>query len=126
MADHLIPGQPLQPLSRLTPGQISHLPPAIDSQGYSTNPSTIKSRRRKMGLSGAKKHEDAARTADYKAMIYARNVVQKKPEYLAASECAKTEMLEIAMRETMEKRSVYLCHHVDGPTPCTSHTDAHK
>ncbi|KAK2601413.1 hypothetical protein N8I77_010865 [Diaporthe amygdali] len=73
-------------------------------EDYSTNPNTIKARRRKMSLNGAKKVEDAARTADYKAMIYARKVVQLKPEYERASESEKLTMLEEAMRETMEKR----------------------
>ncbi|KUI54149.1 hypothetical protein VP1G_01611 [Cytospora mali] len=71
---------------------------------YSTNPSTIKARRRKMSLNGAKKVEDAARTADYKAMIYARKVVQAKQEYKAASDSEKSAMLEKAMRDTMAKR----------------------
>lgn len=71
---------------------------------YSTNPNTIKARRRKMSLNGAKKVEDAARTADYKAMLYTRKVVQLKPEYGRASESEKSAMLEEAMRETMEKR----------------------
>lgn len=73
---------------------------------YSTNPNTIKARRRKMGLHGAEKIEDAAKTADYKAMIYARKVVQAKPEYQAASEKEKSVMLERAMLDTMEKRYV--------------------
>lgn len=60
-----------------------------------------------MNLSGAKKVEEFARTADYKAMIYARKVCQLKPEYLAASEADKAEMLENAMRETMQKRCVF-------------------
>lgn len=71
---------------------------------YSTNPSTIKARRRKMNLNGAKKVEDAARTADYKAMIYARKVVQARSEFVTASDVDKAAMLETAMRETMEKR----------------------
>lgn len=71
---------------------------------YSTNPNTIKARRRKMNLSGAQKVEDAARTADYKAMIYSRKVVHGKPEYKAASDREKSAMLEQAMRDTMVKR----------------------
>lgn len=82
-------------------GNLAH---GADPQRYSTNPNTIKARRRKMNLTGAQKHEDAARTADYKAMIYARKVAQEKPEYLAAPEKQKVELLERAMREAMEKR----------------------
>lgn len=73
-------------------------------EDYSTNPSTVKARRRKMNLSGAKKVEDAARTADYKAMYYARKVIQAKPSFQAALYADKVSMLERAMRETMEKR----------------------
>lgn len=73
-------------------------------EGYSTNPSTIKARRRKMTLNGARKHEEAARTADYKAMIYARKVVQDKPEYQNSPDNEKEAILKKAMRETMEKR----------------------
>lgn len=75
---------------------------------YSTNPNTIKARRRKMNLNGAQKVEDAARTADYKAMIYARKVIQAKQEYKAASDSEKSAMLEKAMRDTMVKRYVAL------------------
>lgn len=82
--------------------------PAKGPHQYSNNPSTMKARRRKMNLTGAKKVEDAARTADYKAMIYARGVLQKKPEYSAASDVQKEAMLETAMRGTMEKRCVPL------------------
>lgn len=71
---------------------------------YSTNPHTIKVRLRKMNLNGAKKVEDAARTADYKAMLYARKTVQAKPSYASASDSEKSAMLEGAMRDTMEKR----------------------
>ncbi|ROV98669.1 hypothetical protein VMCG_06752 [Cytospora schulzeri] len=71
---------------------------------YSTNPNTIKARRRKMNLNGAQKVEDAARTADYKAMIYARKVIQAKAEYKAASDSEKSAMLEKAMQDTMAKR----------------------
>lgn len=78
---------------------------------YSTNPSTTKARLRKMNLSGAKKVEDAARTADYKAMLYARKTVQLKPTYASASESEKSAMLEEAMRDTMEKRYAQLSHH---------------
>lgn len=81
----------------------------LSPEGYSTNPSTTKARRRKEGLSGARKHEEAARTADYKAMIYARKVMQAKPEYQNASDNEKTALIEKAMRETMEKRYAVLC-----------------
>lgn len=57
-----------------------------------------------MTLDGVRKHEEAARTADYKAMIYARKVVQEKPEYQNAPENEKAAILQKAMRETMEKR----------------------
>lgn len=77
-----------------------------EAEDYSTNPNTIKARRRKMKLNGAKKVEDAARTADYKAMIYARKVVQAKEEYKTASDSEKSAMLEKAMRDTMTKRYV--------------------
>lgn len=73
---------------------------------HSTNPHTVKARQRKMDLNGAKKVEDAARTADYKAMLYARKTVQSKPSYTGASESEKSAMLEAAMRDTMEKRYV--------------------
>lgn len=59
---------------------------------------------RKMSLTGADKVQEAARTADYKAMIYARKAVQMKPSYAGASEAEKSIMLEEAMRDTMEKR----------------------
>ncbi|KAK7737336.1 hypothetical protein SLS53_006639 [Cytospora paraplurivora] len=75
-----------------------------EAEDYSTNPNTVKARRRKMKLNGAKKVEDAARTADYKAMIYARKVVQAKEEYKTASDSEKSAMLEKAMRDTMTKR----------------------
>lgn len=74
---------------------------------YSTNPNTIKARRRKMNLNGAQKVEDSARTADYKAMIHSRQVVQAKSEYKEASDSEKSAMLEQAMRETMVKRYVF-------------------
>lgn len=109
MADNSTPDQPLQPLGQAPPTRLPQLQ-NMTHQGYSTNPSTIKSRRRKLGLKGAKKHEDAARTADYKAMIYARNIIQKKPEFLAASGQEQTQMLEAVMRETMEKRFVFLTY----------------
>lgn len=73
-------------------------------EDYSTNPITVRARQRKMTLSGAKKIEDDARTADYKAMIYARKVVMAKPGYKSASDSQQSTMLENAMRETMEKR----------------------
>ncbi|CAN8099899.1 unnamed protein product [Discula destructiva] len=73
-------------------------------QQYSSNPSTIKARRRKMSLSGVKRVEEAARTADYKAMIYVRKVCQTRPEYQAASDSERAAILERSMRETMEKR----------------------
>lgn len=71
---------------------------------YSTNPTTIRAPHLKMSLTGAKKVEDAARTADYKAMLYARKTVQSKPSYTVASDSEKSTMLEEAMRDTMEKR----------------------
>lgn len=98
-------------------GNIGH---GFDSQRYSTNPNTIKARRRKMSLTGAQKHEDAARTADYKAMIYARKVVQEKPEYLAAPEAERTALLERAMREAMEKRQVFLFFPFSSSVPSVS------
>lgn len=82
---------------------------------YSTNPNTIRARRRKMSLNGAKKVEDAARTADYKAMIYARKVVQAKQEYKEASESEKSAMLEKVMRDTMTKRYGPLCFEISYP-----------
>lgn len=60
-----------------------------------------------MKLDGADKVEDAAKTADYKAMVYARKVVQNKPEYKNATATERSAMLERAMHETMEKR--YVC-----------------
>lgn len=60
-----------------------------------------------MKLDGADKVEDAAKTADYKAMVYARKVVQSKPEYKSANASERSDMLEKAMHETMEKR--YVC-----------------
>ncbi|KKY29613.1 hypothetical protein UCDDA912_g10470 [Diaporthe ampelina] len=87
------------------------VPPSLDITArtkapgeYSTNPNTIKARLRKMNLSGAKKVEEAARTADYKAMTYARKTVRAKPEYTRASDSEKSAMLEETMRDTMEKR----------------------
>ncbi|KAJ9131746.1 hypothetical protein NKR23_g11586 [Pleurostoma richardsiae] len=74
------------------------------SEEYSTNPNTMRARARKQKLQGEAKIQDAARTADYKAMLYARNSIREKPEYKAASDMAKQAMLEEAMRETMEKR----------------------
>lgn len=71
---------------------------------YSTNPNTLKVRQRKMNLSGGKKIEDAAKAADYKALINARKVVQLQPEYDRASNSEKTAILEQAMKDTMEKR----------------------
>lgn len=73
---------------------------------YSTNPNTVKARRRKMNMTDAQKVEDAAKLADYKAMVHARQVVQLKPDFARASESEKSTMLEKAMRETMEKRCV--------------------
>lgn len=91
---------------------------------YSTNPSTTKARLRKMNLSGVKKVEDAARTADYKAMLYARKTVQQKPSYAGASESEKSTMLEEAMRDTMEKR--YAHYPILLPHPTTpSHYPSH-
>jgi hypothetical protein len=78
------------------------------SEEYSTNPNTMRARARKQKLQGEAKIQDAARTADYKAMLYARNSIREKPEYKAASDMAKQAMLEEAMRETMEKRFVAL------------------
>lgn len=73
---------------------------------YSTNPSTIRARRRKMNLTGEKRVEEAARTADYKAMLYARKTVQSKQSWARASDSEKAIMLEETMRDTMEKRYV--------------------
>lgn len=78
--------------------------PQKSPEEYSTNPNTIKARRRKMNLTGAKKVEDAARTADYKAMIHARKVVVAKDEYQNGTDAQKAAMLERAMADTMEKR----------------------
>lgn len=96
---------PLHPHTMSLPHTSNNKALGRTPEQYSTNPSTIKARRRKMNLNGAKKVEDAARTADYKAMIYARKVVQAKSEFLTASAVDKPAMLEKAMRETMEKRS---------------------
>lgn len=71
---------------------------------YSTNLSIVNDRRRTMSLRGVKKIEDAARTADYKAMCYIRNIVKAKPDFLAAPDDVKVSMLEQAMRNAMEKR----------------------
>lgn len=71
---------------------------------YSTNPHTIKSRKRKMNLAGLQKVEESARAADYKALCYASKVFKTKPEYLAASDAAREIMLNQAMLDTMEKR----------------------
>lgn len=60
-----------------------------------------------MKLDGVDKVEDAAKTADYKAMVYARKIVQSKPEYKSATAAERSDMLERAMHETMEKR--YVC-----------------
>ncbi|KAI3391884.1 hypothetical protein diail_6652 [Diaporthe ilicicola] len=81
------------------------MPANVKAPGeYSTNPHTIKARRRKMGLTGAKKVEDDGRTADDKALRHACNVVKLKPEYVRASESEKKAMMDQAMRDTMEKR----------------------
>ncbi|KAL1866739.1 hypothetical protein Daus18300_006683 [Diaporthe australafricana] len=80
------------------------MPISTNPTELSTNPNTIKVRRRKMNLSGEKKVEDAAKAADYKALVNARKVVQLQPEYGLASNSEKTAMLEQAMKETMEKR----------------------
>lgn len=77
-------------------------------QNSSTNPSTAKARRRKMALTGAKKVEEDARSADYKALVHARQRVRLKPSFAAASDSEKSTMLEEAMRETMEKRYGWL------------------
>lgn len=74
---------------------------------YSTNPSTVKARRRKDNMTDAQRVEEAAKLADYKAMVHARQTVQLKPEFVRASESEKSAMLEEAMRETMEKRYVH-------------------
>lgn len=59
-----------------------------------------------MNLSAEQKVEDAAKLADYKAMLHARNKVQHSPNFAGASESEKSTMLETAMRQTMEKRFV--------------------
>ena len=84
------------------------MPIGIKTPGeYSTNPSTVKGRRRKMNLSAAQKVEEAAKLADYKAMLHSRKIVKQDPEFAHASESEKATMLEAAMRQTMEKRYVY-------------------
>lgn len=95
---------------------------------YSTNPSTVKTRHRKMNLTGAKKVEDAARTADYKAMLYTRKTVQMKSSYASASDSVKSTMLEEAMRDTMEKRYAAhypTAHHPKFHHPIVHHPKAH-
>lgn len=78
----------------------------MPSGGYSTNPNTAKARRRKMNRTHAENVEAAAKQADYKAMLNARNKVQQDPAYALASDSQKSTMFEMAMREAIEKRSV--------------------
>lgn len=73
---------------------------------YSTNRNTVKARRRKNNMQGAFKVEDAARTADYKAMIHTRKRVMEKDEWQNATELMKKAMLEQAMTEAMATRYV--------------------
>lgn len=75
-----------------------------EADGQSPHRSSTRVRQRKAALTGSQKHEDAARTADYKAMLYSRKAVQEKLAYRQAPEDEKVAMLERAMRETMEKR----------------------
>lgn len=74
-------------------------------EDYSKNPNTIRARQRKERMQGAQKIEEAAKTADYKALIHTRNAIRGKPEYQGAPETVKKAMMEEAMRDTMEKRS---------------------
>lgn len=73
---------------------------------YSSNRNTRKARQRKLALTGAAKVEEAARNSDYKAMIYVRKKVAAKDEYKNASDLVKDQMLQQAMAEAMEARSV--------------------
>lgn len=84
---------------------VSTMPaPSLPSGGYSTNINTAKARRRKMMRSEAENVEADAKQADYKAMLNARNKVQKDPDFANASESQKKTMLETAMRKAMEMR----------------------
>jgi hypothetical protein len=85
---------------------------------YSTNPSTAKARRRRMNLTPEQQIEEAARLADYKAMLHTRQKVTRKPEFTHATEPEKRTMLETAMRQTMEKRFASPIIH---PRPSTHH-----
>lgn len=60
-----------------------------------------------MRLSGARKVEEAGKIADYKALRYARQLLESEQEYLAASDTVKGAMMKTRMLETMEKRSVF-------------------
>lgn len=60
-----------------------------------------------MGLSGARKVEEAGKIADYKALRYARQLLESEQEYLAASDTVKEAMMKTRMCDTMEKRSVF-------------------
>lgn len=62
---------------------------------------------RKTPLSGLKKVEEDARTADYKSVMYATKIFKTKPEYLAASEVEQVAMIQQNMRDTIEKRYVH-------------------
>ena len=75
-------------------------------EDYSSNPSTIRARRRKDKLQGGAKVLDHAKMADYKALIDARKAVQKKDEYKKATKPMQEQMLTEAMASTMEKRYV--------------------
>lgn len=61
-----------------------------------------------MRLSGAQKVEEAGKIADYKALRYARQLLESEPEYLAASDTVKESMMKTKMLDTMEKRSAVL------------------
>lgn len=96
---------PNQQPQQATPPEMAPPP----ERQYSTNRNTMKARRRKQALTGAAKVEEAARTSDYKAMIYARKKVQAKAEFKNASDLLKDQMLQEAMTKVMETRSVCLC-----------------
>ncbi|POS77438.1 hypothetical protein DHEL01_v204161 [Diaporthe helianthi] len=74
------------------------------SARFSTNRSNAKARRRRMDRSDAERVEEAAKLADYKAMLNARKSVQQDPDFAQASDSEKSTMLEMVMRETMQKR----------------------
>lgn len=72
----------------------------------STNPHTVKARKRKEGMTDDELAVEKAKNADQGAITYALQKLKKKPEWINASEEERIEMKKKSTEDTIHKRSV--------------------